>query len=131
MRAYVAITPTELQGFVDDGFLTVPSALVVIATDLEVVDEAADDQEELEFEASWKAAQESKAKQDSTKPLGFVLAVDFEPDQSSQVEGDHVDLLSNISWPQVQSLLVSETEESELSWFAPQEISTYLPQWLA
>ena len=131
MRAYVAITPSELQSFLEIGSFPASQAFVV---GLESPDDAAltsDDQEELEFELSWQAAAESRARQGKPMALGMALAVDLEQDQLGEVVGEHVGLLSNILWPQVQSLLLSESEEPELSWFAAQEIPTYLPQWLA
>lgn len=131
MRAYVAITPLELQNFLTDGFLEVGQALIVEpeALDETQMDEA--EQEELEFETSWNAALISRQKQGSDKSLGLVLAVDLEKDQAGKIDGDHVELRSKLSWTQVQSLLVADSEEFELSWFAPQEIATYLPKWLA
>ena len=131
MRAYVAITPSELQTFLSDGSLVVAQALIVEPETLHgtQVDEA--EQEELEFETSWNAALISRERQGSGQSLGLVLAVDLEEEQVGKIEGDHVDLRSKLLWTQVQSLLVSDSEEPELSWFAPQEIATYLPKWLA
>lgn len=73
----------------------------------------------------------SRQRQSSDDALGFVLAVDLEKGQAGNLEGDQVWLLSNLSLKQVQSLLVAESNEVELSWFAPQEIANYLPNWLA
>lgn len=91
----------------------------------------ADDQEEQEFEVSWQAAVKSREMQADPNAMGFVLAVDLAPGQVGHVQGNEVGLLSDIAWSQVQSLLLSESQEKELSWFGPQEIPTYLPQWLA
>lgn len=131
MRAYIAITPLELQTFLTDGFFEIAQGLIVEpeALDGAQMDEA--EQEELEFETSWNAALISRQKQGSDKFLGLVLAVDLEKDQMGKVEGNQVELRSKLSWTQVQSLLVADSEEFELSWFAPQEIATYLPKWLA
>ena len=128
MRGYVALTPKELQDFINSGTFDTPSAFVA-SIDLE---ENLDvDQEELEFEMSWLAAQESRGKQDLPEARGFVLAVDLVNDQVGEKKENQVSLLSPISWSQVESLLLSESDEPELSWFAAQEIPTYLPQWLA
>lgn len=130
MRAYVAITPLELQTFLTEGFLEVAQALIVEPEALAAthMDEA--EQEELEFEISWNAALISRQKQGFGQTFGLVLAVELEQGQLGIIEGDHVGLISKLSWAQVQSLLVAESEEPELSWFAPQEIATYLPKWL-
>lgn len=131
MRAYVAITPSELRSFLETGSFRATQVLIVDPASSESLGTNSDDQEELEFESSWQAAMESRAMQDSPGAPGLVLAVDLVREQLGEVEGDHVCLLSDISWSQVQSLLLSESEEPELSWFAAQEIPTYLPQWLA
>lgn len=130
MRAYVAITPSELQTFLDEGFLEVSQALIVDPKISGTTELNQDDQEELEFETSWSAAVLSRTRQSLPGALGLVLAVDLEKEQLGKVEGNHVGLLSNLSWPQVQSLLLSDSGEPELSWFAPQEIPIYLPNWL-
>lgn len=130
MRAYIAITPSELQRFIAEGTFHAAHASIVVSDDSSDVLTTSDDQEELEFETSWKTAEESRAMQ-SPDALGLVLAVDLAKEQIGEVQGNHVSLLSNILWPQVQSLLLAESEEPELSWFAAQEIPTYLPQWLA
>lgn len=131
MRAYVPITPVELQNFLNDGEFEVTEALIVEPGALAAaqLDEA--EQEELEFERSWHAALISKGRQGSEATSGFVLAADLKSEQAGKIEGDHVALLSKLEWTQVQSLLVAESEEPELSWFAPQEIATYLSKWLA
>jgi hypothetical protein len=131
MRAYVAITPIELQDFFNSGSSTVDTALIVDQSNLEDHESNSETLEELEFESSWEAALQSRAKQGSPGALGLVLAVDLGAEQIGAIEGNQVGLLSNLSWSQVQSLLLAESDESELSWFAAQEIPTYLPQWLA
>ena len=128
MRAYVAITPTELRGFMDSGLFHADKALIVGQANSE--NPESDTLEELEFESSWQAAMESRAMQ-TPEALGLVLAVDLETEQVGAIRGNHVDVLSSLSWSQVQSLLLAESDEAELSWFAAQEIATYLPQWLA
>lgn len=130
MRAYVAITPSELQGFMDTGSFTASKALIVNQTQSEDLESDSETQEELEFESSLEGAMQSRAMQ-GPGALGMVLAVDLTKDQVGVPEGNQVVVLEALSWSQVQSLLVAESEEPELSWFAAQEISTHLPQWLA
>lgn len=131
MRAYVPITPLDLQTFLATGLFHATTALIVDPQNSPSTETNSVDQEELEFESSWEAAEESKALQSSPEVLGLALAVDLEKEQMGDVEGKRVSLLSDLSWSQVQSLLLSESEEPELSWFAAQEIPTYLPRWLA
>ena len=131
MRAYLAITPSELQSFFTSGSIHVARAFTVeIGSSLDFEANPAS-QEEEEFALSWEAATESRELQGSAAVNGYVLAVDLQKEQLGQVDGDHVNLLSDVLWSQVQSLLLADSEEEELSWFAVQEIPTYLPQWLA
>ena len=131
MRAYVPITPAELQNFLNDGEFEVTEALIVEPGALAAADLDETEQEELEFERSWNAALVSRQRQGSDQALGLVLAAELDKEQPGKIEGDHVALLSKLEWTQVQSLLVAESEEPELSWFAPQEIASYLSKWLA
>jgi hypothetical protein len=131
VRAYVAITPAGLQNFLESGSFHVAHALVVVPGSSLDFETDLVSQEEREFELSWAAAEESRGLQGSNSAWGFVLAIDLLPEQLGQIEDDHLVLLSDILWNQVQSLLLAESEEEELSWFAAQEISTYLPHWMA
>ncbi len=128
MRAYVAITPLELQGFVDSGSFKASRAWIASQSHFDVLE--TDTEEELEFESSLKAAVQSRAIQ-GPGALGFALAVDLTGEQVGTAAENQVEVLSDLSWSQVQSLLLAESDEPELSWFAAQEILTYLPQWLA
>lgn len=130
MRAYIAITPNELQGFINSGSFKASKALIVDQSNAENLESDSETVEEMEFESSWQAAKESREMQ-GPEALGLVLAVDLEPDQMGAIEANHIEVLSVLLWSQVQSLLLAESEEAELSWFAAQEIPTYLPQWLA
>jgi hypothetical protein len=128
MRAYVAITPSELQGFIDSGSFKASQAWIVNQSHSD--DFESDTEEELEFESSLQAAVQSRAMQ-GPNALGMALAVDLSAEQVGATVENHVEMLSDLLWSQVQSLLLAESDEPELSWFAAQEIPTYLPQWLA
>ncbi len=131
MRGYVATTPSEIQGFFLSGSHHFAKVLTVeLGTSLDFQADPAS-QEEQEFELSWQAATQSREMQGRAAANGYVLALDLQQRQLGQVDGNQVNLLSDVLWSQVQSLLLAQSEEEELSWFAVQEIPTYLPQWLA
>ncbi len=131
MRAYLPITPENLHVLLNCGSIRAEYALVVDSVEIQSDAATDEDEEEREFEASWKASVKSREIQGNPAAFGFVLALDLESGQIGATQADEVALLSDISWSQVQSLLVADSAEPELSWFAPQEIATYLPQWLA
>lgn len=128
MRAYVAITPPQLQGFIDSGSFKASRAWIVNQTQSD--DFETDTEEELEFESSLQATVHSRAMQ-GPDAIGMALAVDLAAEQVGATAENQVEVLSDLLWSQVQSLLLAESDEPELSWFAAQEIPTYLPQWLA
>lgn len=131
MRAYLPITPKALQSFLEVGKFRGTSAFVADPDLSEESNVNSEDAEEREFEVSWEAAMQSREMQAGPPALGFVLAVDLRDGQTESSPGDGRKLIEDISWSQVQCLLVAESQEQELSWFAPQEIDSYLPQWLA
>lgn len=130
MRAYVGVSPSELELFFNAGSFSALRAVIVDLQGGEGIGSISAEQEELEFQCSWEAAIESRENQENPDAIALVLAVDLEEEQIGQIQGNRVKILSALSWSQVESLLVADSQEQELSWFAAQEISSYLPQWL-
>ena len=129
MRGYLAVTPTVLGEFFAHGSYRFGSAFVT--TRLFFQENPEVDEEEREFELSLLAAQDSRTQQGSDESLGFVLAVDLSGAQTGNEIGNQIELLTDISWPQVESLLVAETAEPELTWYASQEIAEHIRHWMA
>ena len=129
MRAYLAVTTDELSALSEKGSFPFRTAFILTTAFAQSNPEL--DDEELEFELSWIAAQASRGEGESQQSLGFVLAVDLANDQMGDTVGEQVQLLSEITWSQIESILVSESEEPELTWYASQEIAIYLPGWKA
>ncbi|HUW86769.1 MAG TPA: hypothetical protein VMW30_00110 [Candidatus Paceibacterota bacterium] len=129
MRAYIAVTTDELSALLEKDSFPFRTAFILTTEFAQANSEL--DEEELEFELSWSAAQASRSGQESPQAMGFVLAVDLAHGQIGDTVGDQVQLRSEIAWSQVESILVSESEEPELTWYASQELVTYLPTWKA
>lgn len=129
MRAYLALTPKELSELLESKSRQFSTAFILTPTFMEQNSEL--DEEECEFELSLLAAKASRAKQGLAATPGYVLAADLENRQVGRSIGDEVELLTEVLWSQVESVLVAESEEPELTWYANQEVATYLPQWLA
>lgn len=129
MRGYLAVTPSEIEILVKEGNFRFPTAF--IRTPAFVDQNSEFDEEESEFQLSLLAAQASRERQGSLESFGFVLAVELEEVQVGKAVGDEVTLLAAVLWSQVESVLVAESDEPELTWYASQEAATYLPQWLA
>lgn len=128
MRGYLAVTPAVLGEFLGRGSYRFKSAFVTTRTFFEENSEV--DEEEREFELSWLAALDSRAQQGSDGNCGFVLAVDLLGAQTGNEIRNQIELLGDISWSQVESLLVAETDEPELTWYASQEIAEHIRHWM-
>ena len=128
MRGYIALTPKELATFLADGESRFERAFITTQAFFESNSEV--DEEEREFELSCHAADESRALQGTRARVGLTIAVDLKSAQTGAEDGSQVLLLAPISWTQVEALLVAETLEPELTWYATQEIADVLPQWV-
>lgn len=129
MRAYLAVTTEELSALLEKGSFPFRSAFILTTEFAQTNPEL--DEEELEFQLSWIAAQASRNGGEASRSLGFVLAVDLANNQIGDSMGEQIELLSEVTWSQVESVLVSESEEPELTWYASQELAIYLPAWKA
>jgi hypothetical protein len=126
MRGYIPVTPIEIEEFSTAGFLRSPHAYAMTASfQRENVDE---DHEELEFQLSFRAALESRRR--LQLDVGYVVALDLEVNQLGVERDDTIELVADLRWTQVESILVSDSEEEELTWFARQEVETQLAEWL-
>jgi hypothetical protein len=128
VRGYLSVTPLVLGEFFARGTYRFESAFAT--TRLFFQENPEVDEEEREFELSWLASQDSRKQQGSGERLGFVLAVDLSGAQTGNEIGAQIELLSEILWLQVESLLVAESAEPELTWYASQEIAEHLQLWM-
>jgi len=126
MRGYIPVTPKEIEEFASAGTFRFSHAYVM-TTDYQR-ENVEEDHEELEFQLSYSAALESRERLQSQN--GFVLALDLELSQLGIENEDTIQLTADLRWSQVESVLVAESEEEELTWFAGQEVETQLPIWL-
>ncbi len=129
MRAYIAVSPQEIEIFSTTGKFHFPSAYAL--TPQFSKDNSGADEEEMEFELSYLAAQSSRSRLSRVDESGFVLAVDLGESQKGAEHSETVELVTDLEWSQVASILVAHSEELELTWFAAQEVKEVLPKWLA
>jgi len=128
MRGYIALTPQALSEFLSGGTYLSESAFVTTRYFYAEFPDV--DEEEREFELSLLAANRSRELQGAGVKFGLVLAVNLKGAQTGVESDATIALLSEISWDQVDSLLVSESDEEELTWYACQEIADNLASWL-
>lgn len=129
----MSVTTDELNELLKNGSFNFHAAFI---SSVEFAEANPDfDEEELEFLLSWMATQASRKKMARPNSWGFALAVELESRQLGRqlggTEAEQLSLIAEIMWPQVESILVSESDEPELTWYAAQELADYLPAWRA
>jgi hypothetical protein len=60
----------------------------------------------------------------------FILALEISDSQVAEHGENFVNLIENGRWEDVQCAFLVSPDGEELTWFATQEISAALPQWL-
>lgn len=115
MRAYLALSIQELQGFYAQKEFT-PE--IVYAPTIKFITENPElDEEEAEYEISMIAARKSG---------GYVIAIEVIDIQISEHLAETVVLANPVNWESVEALFVYDSNDDELAWYATQEIGDYL-----
>lgn len=128
MRAYLPIVHSDLLEFLKSGSF---DASTVFAPTENFVSENLDcDEEELEYLLSMSAAEAALEYRLSANSPGIILALELDDSQVGDSHEATVKLNSPLKWSQVQCALISYVNEDELLWFATQEISQELHNWL-
>lgn len=128
MRAYLPIRHSDLLEFLKSGAFNAP---IVFAPTAYFVSENLDcDEEELEYLLSMSAGEAALEFRASATSPGIVLALELDESQGGESYEASLQLNSPLNWEQVQCALISYVNEDELLWFATQEISQELQNWL-
>ena len=128
MRAYLPVTAEEISifsssGSMECGPLYAPTIKFLTAnSDI--------DEEQGEYLLSMLAADEAMEMRENTAGLAFILALEISDAQVSEHGENFINLKENGLWEDVQCAFIVSPDGEELTWFATQEISTSLPQWL-
>jgi hypothetical protein len=128
MRGYLPVTADEIaqfasKGSMECGPLYAPTIKFLTANnDL--------NEEEGEFFLSMLAADEALEMRDDPTSSAFLLALEL-TDKEIEEHGENFVILKNqAEWESVQCAFLVSPDGEELTWFATQEISVALPQWL-
>jgi hypothetical protein len=127
MRGYISITAKELQAW-----LTTGSALLedLYAPTSDFISENSDlDEEEIEFTLSMLAAEDALSQDSEKFPLVAALEISADLIESSS-EGA-ITLKAKAPWSTLECVFLVEDGGEELTWFATQEVSEQLKNWLA
>ena len=128
MRGYLPVTAEEISSFlttgsIECGPLYAPTIKFLTAnSDL--------DEEQGEYLLSMLAADEAMEMRDELSAPAFLLALEISDSQVAEHGENFVNLKENGRWEDVQCAFLVSPDGDELTWFATQEISTALPNWL-
>ena len=128
MRAYIGVTASEVQEFLQSGEFDVSDAYA--ATPTFIFSNSDLDEEEVEYTLSLIAAEDAVELLDATG-TACVLALEV---PESIIEAEHemsISLSAPLQWDYVQCCFEVSPDGQELTWFATQEIASNLATWLS
>ena len=128
MRGYLPVTAEEISSFLGKGSmecgpLYAPTIKFLTAnSDL--------DEEQGEYLLSMLAADEAMEMRVELSGPAFLLALEISDSQVAEHGEYFVNLKEDGRWEDVQCAFLVSPDGDELTWFATQEISAALPNWL-
>ena len=128
MRGYLPVTAEEISSFLGKGSmecgpLYAPTIKFLTAnSDL--------DEEQGEYLLSLLAADEAMEMRVELSGPAFLLALEISDSQVAEHGENFVNLKEDGRWEDVQCAFLVSPDGDELTWFATQEISAALPNWL-
>jgi len=128
MRAYIGVTASEVQEFLQSGEFDVSDAYA--ATPTFIFSNSDLDEEEVEYTLSLIAAEDAVELLDATG-TACVLALEV---PESIIDAEHemsISLTAPLQWDYVQCCFEVSPDGQELTWFATQEIASNLATWLS
>jgi hypothetical protein len=128
MRAYIGVTASEVQEFLQSGEFDVSDAYA--ATPTFIFSNSDLDEEEVEYTLSLIAAEDAVELLDAAG-IACVLALEV-PESIIEVEHEmSISLSAPLQWDYVQCCFEVSPDGQELTWFATQEIASNLVTWLS
>lgn len=128
MRAYIGVTASEVQEFLQSGEFDVSDAYAATPTFISSNSDL--DEEEVEYTLSLIAAEDAVELLNAAG-TACVLALEV---PESIIEAEHemsISLTAPLQWDYVQCCFEVSPDGQELTWFATQEISSNLVTWLS
>ena len=128
MRAYIGVTASEVQEFLQSGEFDVSDAYAATPTFISSNSDL--DEEEVEYTLSLIAAEDAVELLDAAG-TACVLALEV---PESIIDAEHemsISLSAPLQWDYVQCCFEVSPDGQELTWFATQEIASNLVTWLS
>ena len=128
MRGYLPVTAEEISAFLSNGSMECGPLYAPTIKFLTANNDM--DDEQGEYILSMLAADEAMEMRESSAAPAFILALEISDSQVAEHGENFVNLKENGRWEDVQCAFLVSPDGEELTWFATQEISESLPQWL-
>ncbi len=128
MRGYLPVTAEEISLFLSTGAMECGPLYAPTIKFLTANNDM--DDEQGEYILSMLAADEAMEMRENSSGAAFILALEISDAQVSEHGENFVNLKENGRWEDVQCAFLVSPDGEELTWFATQEISAALPQWL-
>lgn len=129
MRAYIGVTASEIQEFLQSGEFDVSDAYAATPTFISGNSDL--DEEEIEYTLSLIAAEDAVELLGSAVGMACVLALEV-PESIIATEHElSISLSAPLQWDYVQCCFQVSADGQELTWFATQEIASNLATWLS
>lgn len=128
MRGYLPVSVEEISEFLKSGSMECGPLYAPTIKFLTANNDL--DEEEGEFALSMLAADEALELRVSDKSPGFILALEVTDEEIAEHGENFVNLKAPAKWESVQCAFLVSVDGEELTWFATQEISSSLGDWL-
>jgi hypothetical protein len=128
MRAYLPVTAEEISNFMLTGAMECGPLYAPTIKFLTANNDM--DDEQGEYILSMLAADEALEMRTNSVGPAFILALEIVDSQVAEHGENFVNLSDNARWEDVHCAFLVSPDGEELTWFATQEISQSLPQWL-
>ena len=128
MRGYLPVTAEEISSFLGKGSMECGP---LYAPTIKFLPANSDlDEEQGEYLLSMLAADEAMEMRVELSGPAFLLALEISDSQVAEHGENFVNLKEDGRWEDVQCAFLVSPDGDELTWFATQEISAALPNWL-
>jgi hypothetical protein len=127
MRAYLALSPTDIALFLESKTINVTK--LYAPTIKYLTDNVDHDEEEIEYILSLLAAKDAMNLVSGNPKVGTLLALEIESKEIAVEGSDSITLVGDLVWDRVECLFTSVLDEEgdiELTWYATQEIEEQL-----
>ncbi|CAB4843641.1 MAG: hypothetical protein F2768_04360 [Actinobacteria bacterium] len=128
MRGYLAMTATEVLEFIETRTFDVSDIYAPTAVFLSNNSEL--DEEEIEYTLSMVAAEDAIDLKAESSGSALVLAFEIPESMISESHEMSISLTTALSWDHLECAFEVSDDCEELTWFATQEISQNIQDWL-